>query len=883
LNENSSNNGTVAKGNVGQQDEPQRSGKNGGKRRRETKSQDESDEQKEGSKGKRPRRSPQSVKDASSSNSDNNRNENDDTSAGIDGDNSNVFDDAVAERDSKKAKTAKEILQDASSSVTCSSVERASIAAAIMAIPVKKRERKTAWPCIRCGRVFKSSAGLQYHIDKLVCMEEDIANKFKCKICKRVFKSETGLRYHVERRVCTQKITKKNAQKAVQKIAKEQKIAKAKAKKAQSKPDNTESFKCPHCDKAFKTPNGLQYHVDKRVCIYLDGSVKKKGPPKKRPRRSHETFHDLTCPHCKRVFKSLDGVKYHVEQKVCLKGSYSHAKNGEVLPFSTLEPGKKFVTPFGVVEVVKDDRATPTAVLPDDAQQRYRKYQKAQIAIEAKELRRHAKIASKLRIRREAVSALYEKGKANRRSVFDAYFGGDPEHIRSVIKANEALANDVSNTKSSSGDEWRTSDPKIPKDSYPNRIVECKLITDHRWHNLDSTNTRVKRSFNQKPAKMFLQRRLLKEPYEMGDTAYHCPDCGKKFHNSQSRKLHCAQKKCIQDAKALKEKREKTQLRIERDAEDYKRFPERRKFIKNEKAKRVTNKTNKPRKWKKKKKAESSIYPEVVIGMGFKLVTKKKITPTNVIRKSNIPQEKKGLEIMDLLDNLKGSLRIQQRKANDQRHGSIYAEVYSVLGFKHPRKRRGGKVGNNVSERKRRKRTTKPKPPQPPKPLPPAIDVGALADEIKSGRYPSFKVYEGEHADECVLCRNGGTMYCCEFCGNVEHFKCLLTKFTVKEPEPDEDFMCHRCIGVILSRRARAEKRRLRKQSNNEKLTKEEEAENDPSDGNEYPDMASQAREVNELVELLKDAQVRLRRSIETTKINNIRRQLIAGVYPAKF
>ena len=127
-------------------------------------------------------------------------------------------------------------------------------------------------------------------------------------------------------------------------------------------------------------------------------------------------------------------------------------------------------------------------------------------------------------------------------------------------------------------------------------------------------------------------------------------------------------------------------------------------------------------------------------------------------------------------------------------------------------------------------------------------------------------------------------MYCCEFCGNAEHFKCILTKFTIKEPEPDEDFMCHRCIGVILSRRARAEKRRLRKQVKNEQLKKEEEIiETDPSDGNEYPFMASQAREVNELVELLKDSQIRLRRSIETTRMNNIRRRVIAGVYPEAY
>lgn len=320
LNENSSDNGKIAKGTVGQQDKSQRSRKNRRKRRKETKSQDESDKQNEGSIDKRPRRNTRSVKYVYNSSSDNNENENDDTSAGFeegfDGE-SQVFDDAPEERDSKKAKTSKDS-HDASS-VNQSSARATSIAAAIMAIPVKKRERKTAWVCIRCGKVFKSSVGLQYHIDKLVCMEEDIASKFKCKVCKKVFKSETGLQHHVERRVCIRKAERAKIKKAQpppkKKASKEKKAQPEKEAQPEKKaqPEKTENFKCPHCDKGFKTQGGLQYHVDKRVCIYLDGTFKKKGPPEKE-RRSLEKFEDLTCPHCKRIFKSLDGVKYHVRK-----------------------------------------------------------------------------------------------------------------------------------------------------------------------------------------------------------------------------------------------------------------------------------------------------------------------------------------------------------------------------------------------------------------------------------------------------------------------------------------------------------------------------------------------------------------------------------------
>lgn len=555
--------------------------------------------------------------------------------------------------------------------------------------------------------------------------------------------------------------------------------------------------------------------------------------------------------------------------------------------FPTLDPGQQFVTPFGIVEVVKDDRAVPTAIFPKDIQDQYRKYQKAKGTDDLREMGRYAKRAGKLRVRRDAINYLYEKGKANRRSIFESYFGGDPEHIRSVIKANNALTSGktATNSKQSSSAEIpsrRTYNPKEPEDSFPDRIVECIWITDQRSHVLDIGKDFVKRDAEQPPKKLFLQRKLLKQPYDKVDSVYYCPDCGRTFTSSQSRKAHCVQKKCIQEARNKEEKREEIQMKIEIAVKTAIQFPEKRKFIKNMKTTSIVNKDGNRRKWKKKKKKkETSVYPEVIIAMGFKLVTKQKSGTNNAsLKPPTPPLRERGRELDHILDDLKGAFEIQKRKTSDQRHGSIYAEVYKKLGFKFPGKRKGTSVGNNVSKSKRRKRTTKPKAPPPPKPLPPAIDVEALVDEIKSGRYPSFKVFEGDHADHCVLCKNGGKMFCCEFCDNVEHFKCILSKFTVKEPEPDEDFMCHKCIGVILSRRARAEKRRLRKQAKNELKKEEAVTETDPSDGNEYPYMASQAREVNELVELLKDSQVRLRRSIETTKMNNIRRQVISGVYP---
>lgn len=88
-----------------------------------------------------------------------------------------------------------------------------------------------------------------------------------------------------------------------------------KRRKRARKSEGKESFECPHCKKKFKTQLGLQYHVDKFVCREEDGTpkIKKKDqPPKKRIRKSSpNTVGDRTCPHCKVIFKTMPGLKYH--------------------------------------------------------------------------------------------------------------------------------------------------------------------------------------------------------------------------------------------------------------------------------------------------------------------------------------------------------------------------------------------------------------------------------------------------------------------------------------------------------------------------------------------------------------------------------------------
>jgi hypothetical protein len=554
------------------------------------------------------------------------------------------------------------------------------------------------------------------------------------------------------------------------------------------------------------------------------------------------------------------------ENKVCQQ-SGKRSSEPVTLAMPPLQCGDQFVTPFGVVEVVNDDRATPTALLPENLKRAVDKFQVERGRWTERSNRAYVARSSRLRARRQKINALYDNGNVNRHSVAEAYaVFEDPDPPSMPVPPK---------------------DPSEPPDSYPDRIVECVLIPDARPRIVGLEGSKSQ-SCEQKQdgsaqscpgeklrrTKLYLQRRLLREPYHRDAPVYLCQFCNLKFGSQPGQKYHIDNMVCLKRGSSMKNKREA----VERKLSDMVSS-----LFELQVAPPKRIKTKKPR-----RKQDQGIYPQVLISLGFQLLPEKienmALVPSNE-EEDAAPAGTADLVFPDdVLHSLQKELTSIEMRADNQKHGSMYSEVYRSLGFRRPGKRKVNNRVNDVGTIKRRRRAAKPKPAPPPKPLPPIIDIQALVDEVDTGRYPSMSRYKGDaHGDNCSICKDGGNLFCCDFCDQVEHLRCLRERFTVKEPEPDEDFMCHKCIQTVLWKRKRAEKRRTLKHKEDEEkrrqkdLLQEGTAEIGP--GGKYDVMATKGQELSELIELLEDAQLRLRQACETSKLNNLRRQIIDASY----
>ncbi|KAG7349559.1 CpXC protein [Nitzschia inconspicua] len=723
----------------------------------------------------------------------------------------------------------------------------------------------------------------------------------------------------------------------------DQRKPQAKKIKTGTSPEHT----CNYCGKSFISPGGLEYHINRFVCrleeckdpniINQHNKKRKRGKGikgKTKYKKFRGSKENRTCGECGRVFTSTLGLRYHASKQVCHKmAGPGKSTRRDDFEFRTLEKGETFVTIYGIVRVIRDNMATPTADPIQDAAAKVKKF-KNDVGKHENRVRKYMiQRFAQLRARRERINALYQKGEVSQKPIFKAYL--DPLHERITFVP-----------------------PKDPLDvagSFMDRIVECEWIADERTR--FQGDAREEQEFKlEKPgelSRLFLRRRLLTEKYDGDGSVYFCDDCGKAFSNLPSHTYHTDQKPCKRRNERETSRREEIELKIQISA----------KTLRTEEAIIHEAIRRYPFKPRQRKSDSTSVYPEVLLALGFQLVKKEEhsrevmrraieelraaaaardsarnansapsasdpaeradknndeIIIDNVGKstKSSPSQKVAGKEEPKLehpllvMEGLRKELKREMRIADDKTHGSMYSEVYHSLGFEYPglkppkierpkmtvvvikRKKNPIRLNpkQNFSKVEQKPLPSPPVPAPPPEvPLPPIgslpsiIDPQALIEEALVGRYPSINRYNGEHSDVCLICKQFGQLLCCDFCETAEHWMCFRTKYTTKALEPGEDFMCHKCIGVVIARRNRAEKRRIGKVRIKGTNTNDDgsrgPSKNKQSDGNkQYHEVAEKGQSANELVELLRDSQDRLNQSVARLEMNNLRRKMMAGL-----
>ncbi|GKZ01404.1 hypothetical protein MPSEU_001091200 [Mayamaea pseudoterrestris] len=244
-----------------------------------------------------------------------------------------------------------------------------------------------------------------------------------------------------------------------------------------------------------------------------------------------------TCPKCKRVFTSTLGCKYHVEKNVCTSTARKAASNANNIPLSTLQPGLFFVTKYGVVKVVADNRAVPTAVYSKDYKQESKKYSNTRAQYEKR--LQNLKLANTIQhlAKRAKLTELYTAREVTQEAVFETSIG---------VKHPMIFKN--------SGDyppamvvPSRPPNPSEPEGSFPDRIVECVVIPDTRtrFHGDDDEDLIHVHPSGNVGCKMFLQRRLLNTPFNENQSLFCCHHCGQEFASKPGAKYHLQSEVCI--------------------------------------------------------------------------------------------------------------------------------------------------------------------------------------------------------------------------------------------------------------------------------------------------------------------------------------------------
>jgi len=260
-----------------------------------------------------------------------------------------------------------------------------------------------------------------------------------------------------------------------------------------------------------------------------------------------------------------------------LKSSSSNNnKNKANKKFGKLKPGTKFITNYGIVQVISDNRIPSNynnkSTIDDVAS---RNFHKRKQRYNDRYQLMEENIAVGQRYRREELMKIYLTSKKHgggtnniqqqQQQVWELYCKSfTPTQILneglSARKLNVMGSNEIESVKES----FDNVDPRYPKDRYPNRIVECKLVEDTREvvigsvsssessgggdaavpeYHVKEEKVKSKRKVVV-PMRLYIARKDLIKEFGSSDTNYVCNNCGKDYPFREGLKYHLTTRAC---------------------------------------------------------------------------------------------------------------------------------------------------------------------------------------------------------------------------------------------------------------------------------------------------------------------------------------------------
>ena len=393
---------------------------------------------------------------------------------------------------------------------------------------------------------------------------------------------------------------------------------------------------CPHCGKAFSSAGGLAYHVKQKVCRKAAKSPaededkgqaengKKQVAAKSGDKRKRSSVTDAGDVNQTRINKKelaetpVGGkrrrtkVKSYAEdvdgdsssayedkgdsdqedddldiddldpEEVCSerkkRTSWRRSKPKIAAPdkrrasFRVLNPGEKFMTKFGIVKVLADNRLPPGKEVSErhPPKQVLTRYHAECRRFEVRKDRMRDEIAAGGRYRRSELLRLHADGTMNeaKKAQLSWKLYCSSLELDQVLKQGKTYVEPITNYVK---DDCTPTDPWPKDEFYPDRIVECELVQDKRaiidvsGVEMDDAGDRgvaceeraQKMSNRQKiPMRLYLQRKELSQVYREDEANFICADCGKQYVSRQAITYHVKKKICVVPSYDVEKKEE---------------------------------------------------------------------------------------------------------------------------------------------------------------------------------------------------------------------------------------------------------------------------------------------------------------------------------------